>query len=200
MRRRTIDSLRRTSLLVALLAGSALAATPPQSSTDAGRRPADSQSAGSPSNVPDNGALDDDADATPLPWSQLNPTQRSMLAPLQSQWDQLPPHRQQRMAAHAEHWMQLPPERRAQIQQHLARWAQMTPEQRRDAMHGEESFRSMPEADRQRVLDAYQRFQSLTPEQRRMLMHRFHEERRARHGMDDPHRTGDQGQPPQQQH
>jgi hypothetical protein len=163
---------RITPLLsAALLVGSAMAAAQP---------PADSPPA---MDARDGAAGPDETKATPLPWSQLNPTQRTMLAPLQAQWDQLPPHRQQRMAAHAEHWMQLPPEQRAQIQQRIARWAQMTPEQRRDAAHGEETFRAMPEADRQRVLDAYQRFQSLTPEQRKMLMQRFHEERRARQGM-----------------
>jgi hypothetical protein len=171
-------------LSVALFVGSAIAAPPPGTGQPSDGPPA--------MDAHDGAAVPDDSKVAPLPWSQLNPTQRAMLAPLQSQWDQLPPHRQQRMAAHAEQWMQLPPERRAQIQQRMARWAQMTPEQRRDAAHGEEAFRAMPEADRQRVVDAYQRFQSLTPEQRRMLMHRFHEERRARQGMDG------QGQPPPQ--
>jgi hypothetical protein len=174
--------------LAALLASPAFAAPPSQSPSDASQRPVAMQS-----NGPSNGAFEDgdgNVKATALPWSQLNPTQRSMLAPLRSQWDQLPPRRQQRMAGHAEQWMQLPPERRAQIQQRMARWVQMTPEQRRDAMHGGEAFRAMPEADRQRVLDAYQHFKSLSPEQRRLLMQRFREERRVRQG------ENEQGQRP----
>jgi len=159
--------------------GLAMAATQP--SPGAGQPPTGSLAPDARDGQP----AQDDTRAAALPWSQLNPSQRMMLAPLQSQWDQLPPYRQQRMATHAEQWMQLPPERRAQIQQRMARWAQMTPEQRRDAAHGEETFRAMPEADRQRVLDAYQHFQSLTPEQRKLLMQRFREERRARQGTDE---------------
>jgi len=170
--------------MAVLFVGSALAAPQPPPGTGRPSTGAQTMDARAFDGGPD------DVNATPLPWNRLNQTQRAMLAPLQSQWDQLPPRRQQRMAAHAEHWMQLPPERRAQIQQRMTRWAQMTPEQRRDAAHGEEAFRAMPETDRQRVLDAYRRFQSLTPEQRRMLMQRFREERRAHQGM------GEQGQPP----
>jgi len=166
-------------LLSAVFAGLAMAANQP--TPGAGQPPA-----GYPApDARDGEPGQDDTKAAALPWSQLSPSQRVMLAPLQSQWDQLPPYRQQRMAAHADQWMQLPPERRAQIQQRMTRWAQMTPEQRRDAAHGEETFRAMPEADRQRVLDAYQHFQSLTPEQRKQLMQRFREERRARQGADE---------------
>lgn len=175
---RSSRTQRFALLLSLLLAGAAWAAplpppdVPPQS------------------NLPERSDLFEDgagnAKAAPLPWRQLNPAQRAMLAPLQSQWDQLPPHRQRRMAAHAEHWMQLPPERREQMQQHLARWARMTPEQRHDAARGERAFSAMPQADRQRVLDAYQRFQSLNPEQRKALMRRFREQRAARRGMHPP--------------
>jgi len=182
MRSRKTDFLgaqlcRIAALMAVLLVGSVAADPQPPG---AGQPSGGAQSIDARDGI----ARTDDTKAAPLPWSQLNPTQRAMLAPLQSQWDQLPPHRQQRMAAHAEQWTQLPPERRAQIRQRMTRWAQMTPEQRRDAAHGEEAFRAMPEADRQRVLNAYQRFQALTPEQRKILMRRFHEERRARQGMD----------------
>ena len=142
MRFRKTDSpglrlCRIAPLMAALLVGSATAA--PHPPPGAVQPSADAQAI----DAHDGAAIPDDIKATPLPWSQLNPTQRAMLAPLQSQWDQLPPHRQQRMAAHAEQWMQLPPERRAQIQQRMTRWAQMTPEQQRDAAHGEEAFRAM---------------------------------------------------------
>ncbi len=174
--------------LAALLAGATIAAPPSQPPQGAGQPYPGNQAGESHEGTFDDGP--NNIKATPLPWSQLNPTQRSMLAPLQSQWDQLPPRRQQRMAAHAEQWMQLPPERRAQIQQRMTRWAQMTPEQRRHAMHGVEAFRAMPEADRQRVFDAYRHFKSLSPEQRKMLLQRFREERRARLG------RGEQGRQP----
>lgn len=175
MRSRTTNSLRWIMLsLSTLLAGSAFAAPQQQPSTDADQPPAGMQSDDSRSAAFDDGG--EHVMATPLPWSQLDQTQRAMLAPLKSQWDRLPPRRQQRIAEHAEHWPELPPERRAQIQQHLAHWAQMTPEQRHEAMRNEPAFQAMPEADRQRVRDAYLRFKALTPEQRKMLMHRFREE------------------------
>ena len=175
-------------LAALLLAGTAWAA-PPQ---DAPPSPQDSRADGRGDSFDEGtGAIK----AAPLPWSQLNPTQRSMLAPLRAQWDQLPSRRQQRMAANAERWQQLPPERQAKIQQRLARWAQMTPEQRREASRGERAFKAMPQADRQRVQDAYQRFQSLRPEQRKMLMQRFRQQREARQGgMRSP---GDRASPPQ---
>jgi Protein of unknown function (DUF3106) len=168
-----------------MLAASAVAAPP----SDATPQYGDRQAGESRDNGFDEGG---NVKATPLPWSQLNPTQRAMFAPLREQWNQLPPRRQQRMAAHADQWMQLPPERRQQIQQRLVRWANMSPEQRRNAAQGERTFQAMPKADRQRVLDAYQRFQALSPEQRRMLMQRFREQREARRGADGA------GQPPPQ--
>ncbi len=191
MRLCNIDSLRLrlcgiALTVAALLAGNALAAPPLQPRPDAQQSRTDMQS--------NDNAFDNDADnvkAVPLPWSRLNPDQRALFAPLQSQWDQLPPKRQQRMAAHAERWMQLPPERRAQLQQRLTHWAQMTPEQRRGAAQGERKFQAMPQADRQRVIDAYQRFQSLDPAQRKLLMQRFREQRRARQQM----RRGGQSAP-----
>ena len=181
------DRLRRLAPLLALLiAGSAWAAPPPDApSPDAQGQMHDRALRGN----------DKDANAAPLPWSSLDSSQRAMLAPLQAQWDQMPPHRQQRMAEHAQHWAQLPPDRLARVQQHLSRWAQMTPDQRRDAWHGEDKFRSMPEADRQRVLDAYQRFKALSPDQRRALMQRFREEHGNRHGGHGPARDGLQPPP-----
>lgn len=175
---RRIRMPRHALLLAMLLASTAWAAPRPPDAPQAnqGMR----SGAGFHGDAIDDGI--DDAKATAVPWSQLDATQREMLAPLQSQWNQIPPRRQQRMAEHAEHWMQLPPERREQIHQRLAHWAQMTPEQRRDAARGEEAFRAMPEADRQRVLDAYQRFKSLSPEQRKALIQRFRAEHHGEHG------------------
>jgi hypothetical protein len=183
MRSRNIAYLGRILLpLAAMLLASEVAAAPPDTIP---------QYAGMQANDSRVGTNDggDNVRATPLPWSQLNPTQRTMFAPLRSEWNQLPPQRQQRMASRAEYWMQLPPERRAQIQQRLVRWAHMTPEQRREAAQGERAFQAMPQADRQRVLDAYQRFKALSPEQRQMLMQRFRQQREARQ------RMGDQGHP-----
>ncbi len=174
------------AMSLALMLATSAVASPPM---DATRQYGDSQAGESRGNGFDEGGY---VQGTPLPWSELNPTQRSMFAPLREQWNQLPPRRQQRMAAHAEQWMQLPPERREQIQRRLVRWAKMTPEQRRNAAQGERTFQAMPNADRQRVLEAYQRFQALSPEQRRMLMQRFRQQREAHHGVDGPGRSRSQ--------
>ncbi len=169
---------RCQAMLLALLAPTAAWASPPDMPPPAQRADLHAPGMHGPIHDPDGR----DVRAAPLPWSQLDATQRQMLAPLQSLWDQLPPQRQQRMASHAERWVQLPPDRQARIREHLVHWAQMTPEQRREAWQGEDAFRSMSPSDRQRVLDAYERFKSLTPEQRRALMQRFRRERDEHRG------------------
>jgi len=153
--------------LVALLAGSAIAA-PPAQPQDADAPYSDAR-----------GGFDDGTDnikPSPLPWSQLSPEQRAFLMPLKSQWNQLPARRQQRMAGNVEKWRQFPPQRQAQIQQRITRWAQMTPQQRFEAAANARKFQAMPPAERQ---------------QRQMLFQKFRAEREARQRMD-----GQQHPPP----
>jgi Protein of unknown function (DUF3106) len=173
--------LRRFALalpLAAALAGSAIAAPPPDT-IPAYAMP---QTA---NNGRDDGLNESasNSNPAPLPWRQLSPEQRAFLMPLRSQWNQLPPRRQQRMAGNVEKWRQLPPERQAQIQQRITHFAQMTPEERFQAANNERRFQAMPPEERQRLQDAFQRFKSLSPEQRQLLLQKFRAQREARQKM-----------------
>jgi hypothetical protein len=172
--------------LAALLAGTAVAAAPPDTIP----------SYAMPQNAnPGRGQQIGDGQGgfrrPPLAWNQLSPSQKAFLKPLKSQWDTLPPWRQHHMAEHVEQWRQLPPDRQAQVQQRFDRLAQMTPEQRREQLNGQDKFRGMAPAERQRMFNTW--FQSLTPEQKRNLIQKVREENQQRraNGMNE------RGSPPQ---
>ena len=65
-----------------------------------------------------------------VPWQQLSPEQRQVLAPYRERWNQLPPGRQQAIARGAERWQQMTPEQREQMHE---RWRDATPQDREQA-------------------------------------------------------------------
>ncbi len=109
----------------------------------------------------------------PLAWSNLDPAQQQLLAPVQGQWARLKPARQHRLAEHAAQWANLPPARQKIISDRLSRWAQMTPEQRRQLRENARAFHKLSPEEREKVRAASEHFRSLPPAQRQALRERW---------------------------
>ena len=68
--------------------------------------------------------------AGPLPWNELGPAQRGVLAPLERDWKTISPSQQQKWAEIAKRFPALPPEERGRVQQRLSDWSRLSPTER----------------------------------------------------------------------
>jgi Protein of unknown function (DUF3106) len=109
----------------------------------------------------------------PLSWSDLSPTQQSVLGPLRGDWGKLHPNRQHKLAEHARQWANLPAGQQQQIRERLTSWAAMTPAQRTQLRENARVFHSLPPDEQARLRQAFRYYQSLPPAQRKALRARW---------------------------
>lgn len=104
-----------------------------------------------------------------IAWSNLNPTQRSVLAHLQPNWNAISPAQQQKWIEVANRFPALPAHERNRIQQRMVEWARLTPQERGAARLNFQEARAISPQERQQQWEAYR---ALPPEQRRALAER----------------------------
>lgn len=100
-------------------------------------------------------------------WSELSPSQREKLAPMQERWDSLPASRRvnalERLERQAR-WDALSPEEREALRRGARNFRDLPPELRQQMRVSMAATRALPEAERKEL---FQRWRSLDPAQRR---------------------------------
>jgi hypothetical protein len=99
-------------------------------------------------------------------WSELNPTQRATLKPLERDWAGIDSDRKHKWMAIAERMPTMPADERSRIQARMTEWAAMSPQQRGQVRLNFQEAKQVAPADRRAQWEAYQ---SLTAEQKRQL-------------------------------
>lgn len=102
-------------------------------------------------------------------WSQLNPSQKSALAPLQNDWDQLDASRKQKWLEVASRFGSMSPQRQERVRERMNEWARLSPDQRNEARLNFQQSKQVAPQDRQARWEAYQQ---LPPEERAALAKR----------------------------
>ncbi len=107
--------------------------------------------------------------ATGPAWNELTPSQRTALAPLQSEWPRIDRDRKQKWLEVASRFGSMPPEQQARVRERMSNWAKLSPEQRGEARVNFQRSKQVSPTDRQARWEAYQ---ALPPERRAELAER----------------------------
>lgn len=119
------------------------------------------------------------AHAAAQDWSELSPTQRRALTPLQGGWAALPDTERTMWLEVADRWRALSPAEQQRAQQRMRDWSALTPEARgRARLQYQEAGRWSADARRER----WEAYQNLDPQARRVLAERWKLEAAARAG------------------
>jgi hypothetical protein len=103
--------------------------------------------------------------AQPL-WSDLNATQRQVLAPFEEKWNALPLTEKRAWADLAQRFPGMKPDEQKRVEKRIVEWAALTPEQRRIARA---NYVLAQQIARENLLAEWENYQSMTPEQRSVL-------------------------------
>jgi len=99
-------------------------------------------------------------------WSELTPTQRATLKPLERDWSEIDPDRKQKWIEIARKMPGMPSDERTRVEARMTEWSRLSPEQRGRARIGFQESKQVPPQDRQAQWEAYQ---ALSAEQKRQL-------------------------------
>lgn len=156
-----------TALALAAVAAWALA----QQATPAAKPTAPSAPvAGAPAHGVTHGVVKAPAKMAEKPlWRDLNPAQRTALAPLATEWDQMDSVRKQKWLEMSSHFASLKPDEQARIHERMREWLRLTPAERKLARDtykrtkklapGEktaswESYQQLPEDQKHKLAEA----------------------------------------------
>jgi len=92
-------------------------------------------------------------------WSELNPAQRQVLAPLQDQWSELDTTRRQKWVKVANSYPKMKPDEQQRLQERMHDWAKLTSAQRRAARAKYLALKKMPPAKREEVKLQWKQYQ-----------------------------------------
>jgi hypothetical protein len=102
-------------------------------------------------------------------WSDLNPQQRQVLAPLANDWNSFDDRSKERWLGVSSRFHKLPPEEQQRANQRMVEWSHMTPQQRTQARLNFQETRDVPKAERQA---RWEQYQALPEDQKRELAKR----------------------------
>ncbi|TAK92161.1 MAG: DUF3106 domain-containing protein [Burkholderiaceae bacterium] len=130
----------------------AAAASPLAPSTQSGQTPATAPARANASSNPN--------------WSQLNPDQQTILAPLSGEWNGLSAPRKQKWIQIAQRYKTMQPEDQQRLQSQMRDWARLTPEERRTAR---ENYRKIEHLPKEKKQERWAAYQQLPPEKKQQL-------------------------------
>lgn len=102
-------------------------------------------------------------------WSELSPSQRNSLKPLEKDWAGIDADRKEKWLEIAQRIPSMKPTERERVQARMTEWARLSPNERGQARVGFQQAKQVSPSDRQAQWEAYQ---ALTPEQRKQLQAR----------------------------
>jgi hypothetical protein len=102
-------------------------------------------------------------------WSQLNPQQKSILAPLASDWDTMENIRRKKWLGIADRYPGMKQDEQQRMQDRMREWAKLTPEQRAKVRSSYKDFNQLPPEQKQVVKQKWDAYTNLPPEQQQRL-------------------------------
>lgn len=102
-------------------------------------------------------------------WSQLNPEQKRILAPLAEEWNGMEHHRRQKWLDIARRYPRLSPEEQARMQRRMQSWHAMPPEDKERARNQYREFKQLPPEKKQEVKAQWERYNQLPEEEKLRL-------------------------------
>lgn len=113
-----------------------------------------------------------------LNWSQLSPSERQALQPLETQWSSIDGAQQRKWRIIAHRYQRASPVEQARMHERMQAWVLLTPEQRRVARENYEAMRRVAPATRAQRWSSYEQ---LPPEQRIEMHTRVEQQRKKAH-------------------
>jgi hypothetical protein len=89
-------------------------------------------------------------------WAELNPAQKSALAPLSSKWETMPADQKAKWAEMGNKFATMPPAEQARAQTRMRDWAALSPEERNQARESFQKSKSVPKDAKQAQWEQYQ--------------------------------------------
>jgi len=92
-------------------------------------------------------------------WSQLNPEQQQILAPLAGEWNNFDDRRRKKWLLTAKRYPKMKPDQQQRLQTQMQDWVKLTPEQRRTARENYKKLAKQPPEKREAVKRKWQEHQ-----------------------------------------
>lgn len=108
-----------------------------------------------------------------VPWGQLSPNEKKVLAPLKKSWNQLPAARQQRMKNGANRLAGMSAQDRLKAQTRLKQWKKMGPKRKERILKSLEKFEKLTPSKRQALRQQREQFKDLPPKRREFLQKKW---------------------------
>jgi hypothetical protein len=102
-------------------------------------------------------------------WSQLNPQQKNILAPLASDWDKMENIRRKKWLGIVERYPTMKPDEQKRMQDRMHEWSNLTPEQRAKIRNSYKDFNQLPPEQKQVVKQKWDAYSNLPPDQQQRL-------------------------------
>jgi len=109
------------------------------------------------------------ADTAGPTWASLNPEQRTILAPLQSDWPSIDAPRKAKWLNLANRYPKMPVADQQRIQARMTEWARMSPQERAQARLNYQQVKQLPKQERQ---DQWEAYRALPESERKALASR----------------------------
>ena len=93
---------------------------------------------------------------TGVKWSDLNNSQKTVLAPLKDSWMELSELRRKKWMEIANRYPNMPEGEQARMQARMKEWSELTPQQRKQARENYATVKTLPKDERQQQWEAYQ--------------------------------------------
>lgn len=102
-------------------------------------------------------------------WSQLNPQQKNILAPLAGDWDKMENIRRKKWLGIADRYPGMKSDEQQRMQERMREWANLTPEQRAKVRSSYKDFNQLPPEQKEVVKQKWDAYSNLPPEQQQKL-------------------------------
>lgn len=102
-------------------------------------------------------------------WSELNPEQQRILAPLAGEWDKMEGFRRKKWLGIAQRYPSLGKDEQARMQRRMTDWAKLTPDERKRARDKYKSLQKDPPEKKQAVKQKWQEYKELPDSEKARL-------------------------------
>lgn len=113
------------------------------------------------------------SDSSPIPWGNLSPNEKKVLAPLKKSWNNLPAARQQRMKKSADRLAGMSAQDRLKAQTRLKQWKKLGPQKKKRILKSMEKFENLPPSKRQALRRQRDQFKDLPKRQRQIIRRKW---------------------------
>lgn len=102
-------------------------------------------------------------------WSELNPEQKRVLAPLAADWDKMDGFRRKKWLGIAHRYRFMSPDEQARVQRRMTDWAKLTPDERKRARDQYKSLQKAPPEKKEAVKLKWDEYKNLPESEKARL-------------------------------